>query len=419
MSRIRIDSWRSGPPTHLYWHGKQIPYQPWPGVLPASAKNYPQPASASQVLAVSETHPVHRIGKGSSDLGGPFLCVRHEYEEAAAPPRLYREDPSPTAASRNYFGSFYADEEIVSDSTFPDIPLPNAAEMLALGATAIARVEPTNPLNSLLTTLGELRSEGLPSIMGSTTWRERTLRARDAGGEYLNVEFGWRPLVNEIRSLCSTIKRADELIREYERNAGKPVRASYEFPAEISSTRSVATGKYPQPGLTAGFYSGSGTKTTVTTTRKRTWFEGTFTYHMPKGLGVGFAAKANHLYGIRLTPETLWNLTPWSWALDWFTNIGDNIHNLSAFAFEGLAMPYAYIMRENSVTKRVTLTGVRTKSHGDLEALEQAYTTKVKARLGATPFGFGLDPGELNGRQLAIIGALGLSQGSSNTTAFD
>lgn len=158
---------------------------------------------------------------------------------------------------------------------------------------------------------------------------------------------------------------------------------------------------------------------------KQSWFSGAFTYYLPP-IGDKWSdellreeALMRHLYG-GLSVETAWNLLPYSWAADWFTNAGDLIHNLHAFANDGLVMPWGYIMescklrsfRKVSGAKigRVEiLDGFYTQDHGIVHSLPDVVTTydvKYLRRRKATPFGFGLQDGDLTDRQKAITAAL-------------
>jgi hypothetical protein len=120
------------------------------------------------------------------------------------------------------------------------------------------------------------------------------------------------------------------------------------------------------------------------------------------------AEMAKRIYGIRVSPEVLWNLTPWSWAIDWVTNAGDVMSNISAFTSEGLVMRYGYVME--TTTTRITDTLRPTLGKYGPYTLKHSYGTTVKVRRRATPYGFGLDPGTFSTYQWGIIAALGISK---------
>jgi len=125
---------------------------------------------------------------------------------------------------------------------------------------------------------------------------------------------------------------------------------------------------------------------------------------------------AKQVFGAKLTPETLWNLTPWSWAVDWFSNTGDVLSNVSSWKSDGLVMQYGYIM-ETSITRH-TYRYIPTKNWngvspytGDYKAIPPLIVEKIsKIRRRANPFGFGVTWDGLSPIQATIAAALGLSR---------
>lgn len=404
------------PQPRYYW-GLSNPY---PGSAPDIFNDY---LRWSETLEESEGHPVHLLGKTDRDIGGDFKVVKNAYSESNnSAPRDFSMTSNPLSSGRHHLTGQWAWKSSFSDTDFPNVSVSSKIALAAFGTTAIARVIPTNPLAGLAVALGELRSEGLPSLVGLQTMRGRTLRARSAGGEYLNVQFGWLPLVSDIEAMSNSFSNSDELTREYERNSGKRLKRRYAFPDEISfTTTNMGTGR-PVPALTpTGFYLG-GTRTLFRYSYRkvRRWFSGCFTYYLPPYQANGDNRKRNaqlrnYLYGTRLTPETAWNLAPWTWAADWVANFGDIVHNVTAFANDGLVMPYGYMMEESTGTDTYIHNPITYQSYpSGVGALTQTFTRTVKQRIRATPFGFGLDPGSFTGRQWAILGALGLSRGDNH-----
>lgn len=395
--------------------------QPWPNGTPSSQTVYS--AKSRHSLATSSGHDHHKLGDTDLDIGGKFMVHHRMYSEdstgAAHKQRHYSKViGNPMAPGDHYHGGqwAYMDEVLPSGSPWPTFIHSSEASLFAKGATAISRCIPTNPLSGLATALGELKRDGLPSIWGASQLKNRTRIARDAGSEYLNHEFGWVPLVSDVRKFAHTHNNAEALIDQYERNSGKRVRRRYSFPIEYTkSAPQFIRNSVPRPALQAPFYSvANGDVYRVDETYRRIWFSGCFTYYLaPRGTSERSRQIANKLYGTRLTPKVLWDLTPWSWAIDWVTNLGDNIHNISAFMNDGLVMPYGYVMEESIHTHTYTHTGTRYKSYDVPHVMSQTFACKTKQRVKATPFGFGLDVGSFSSRQWAILAALGLSRSGS------
>lgn len=102
-----------------------------------------------------------------------------------------------------------------------------------------------------------------------------------------------------------------------------------------------------------------------------------------------------------------WNLIPWTWFVDWFTNINHVITNLSYLGRDGLYLQRGYIMAH--------YRDVETSSQGRTFMGRPFLTTGVrtferKYRVRASPFGFGLTWQDFDPFQLSILGALGVNR---------
>jgi hypothetical protein len=153
-----------------------------------------------------------------------------------------------------------------------------------------------------------------------------------------------------------------------------------------------------------------------TETWKRTWFSGAFTYYLPTGYQARkevdrLTLFANEILGLELTPDLLWNVAPWSWAADWFSNTGDVVSNISDAASVGLIMRWGYIM-EHSINKVTYVPLTTNLIDSKAKASPLSFITETKVRRGANPFGFGLNWEGLSPFQLSIAAALGISRKS-------
>jgi len=363
----------------------------------------------------SEGHYLGLLGKGSADIGGEFFTVRadHRYNSP------YLEVWSGTAHDSSFFrGRFLPDRNTSPyslESTFP-LSSSSSTDLDALGTTAIARTIPTNPVVSLATFFGELR-EGFPKLIGSSLFRNRTRSALKRGSnEYLNWEFGWKPMIADVKKWIRAARHGDQLWEQYLRDSGRRVRRHYNFP-ETKVVSESSDVRPPSPHIVTPIWQGGVTNFTTirreTVTRK-SWFSGSFTYHADVDLDVlrtwkGHIQRLQKLYGVKITPDVLWNLAPWSWAVDWFSNTGDVITNISRFSEDSLVMPYGYMMETSIKEVEYDMLNVTPKGY-NIPHLTQTFTNTVKVRRQATPYGFGLDLADLTARQLAIIAALGLTR---------
>lgn len=391
----------------------------------------------------SQGNRYHLLGRSDSDVGGNFFTKKNFFnylgtdidvtfkdmvgsnqpvavglkflEPSRAPGSLYLWDgiplTSPSGSYVNIGPQFPVD--VRGTTNYPVIPEPSNNYLDAMGTTAINRTIPTKSDANLAAFIGELK-EGLPHLVGHDLWKSRLTDIRSAGSEYLNVQFGWKPLVSDIRKFCKALSNADKILAQLERDSGKNVRRKYSFPPENSLTTSVSSGVFNYPAGANGQSSKSGTLTTVSQKSVNVRFSGCYVYHLDsetRNRVKAMALKADHLLGIRLTPDVLWELAPWSWLVDYFGNVGDVMSNISEFSHNDLVLRYGYIMHEETRVNTYTWTGdLRINGIWKTVSLSCSMGTILKVRRKATPYGFGLDLGSLSDSQWAILVALGIAR---------
>lgn len=277
-------------------------------------------------------------------------------------------------------------------------------ELFALGGTAISRCEPTDPSFSISQFLGELRKDGLPRLP-DLQMRSAVDAARKSGGNYLNVEFGWKPIERDLRAFLTSVRNSHDVLNAYHEESGKGQRRSFSFPqVALSANRACAFST--QPGIGGpGIVQGS----ELQRVSQKIWFSGRFVYHVPATstqLGVirRFGSDARRLLGAEMTPEVAWNLAPWTWAADWFGNTGDVLHNVSALGRDGMVMNYGYIMCH---TFKQTIYSGLIPGAGVVSAER---IVESKQRRMSSPYGFGVSMADLSDSRVAVLAALGLSR---------
>lgn len=375
-------------------------------------------------VTVSEGHQwPPPIGAKLIDRGGPFYTTK----SYLASPRVM---PYVKTNGVLYAGQYY---EFHGTALMPTLGLFNAnwdhmfppplnssdGELDAKGATAISRCKPTNSVANLGQTLAETLREGIPALVGKTLFEKKTKSLLGRGaGEFLNTAFGWMPLVSDAQKAAKAIVRSDEILAQYERDAGNVVRRSYYFPLERTESEvQLYTNNYPEgwgafPDPVRNGANGRGVRQRVV--ERKTWFSGAFTYYLPSDYDSRnkikeLRTKADLLLGTDLTPELLWNIAPWSWLTDWFANTGDVISNLQDFKTGELVLRYGYVMETTKVSDTYThhfLTG--NKPPCGVTSL--TFVTETKVRRPANPFGFGLSWNGLSPFQQAILAALGITR---------
>jgi len=378
-------------------------------------------------MTVSESHRRnHRTG--NFDGGGPFYTSRVNYFINDS----HIENAYYTAAGEWYSGPVWAPFPTTAELTAAgftnlnkDYGAENTASLSALGTTAISQSAPINPASNLGTTLAEMHREGLPSLPGIQLWKRRTEAAKAAAGEYLNYEFGWAPLVSEVHNVTAAARSSRDIMKQYRKGEGRNTRRRFDFPSQRSESSYLTTGKAAFGG-TSQYYSFDPNPERRISLVKETkrWFEGCFTYALPSSTdswrkGIAIGSQADQVFGLALTPDVLWELTPWSWAVDWFSNAGDVINNVTNFGLAGLVLRYGYMMEESieTVTAEVGKTGFFTSNKPGFEVhstfsspCSSGFEIRTKRRVPASPFGFSIGWEGLSPTQLAITAALGISK---------
>jgi len=310
----------------------------------------------------------------------------------------------------------------------------NESQLLSDGTTAISLCNPINPASDLGTGLAETFREGVPSLPGIQLWRQRTEALKGLGSEYLNYVFGWAPLHKEVTDVVKAARTHRDIMKQYHRGEGSDTHREFHFPTE----RSVTT-LPPTAGNSVQVNSSSWRGVPVQSRQvfrikeTKKWFEGCFTYGLPSSTdswrkALGFGSDADQLFGLALTPDILWELTPWSWAVDWFSNAGEVINNVTNFGLAGLVLRYGYMMEESidrvfasgsGYTFNVRTIWERTPKEGNKRIVDtptnsgnwsNGVETVTKRRYPASPFGFSIGWEGLSPTQLAITAALGITR---------
>lgn len=387
-------------------------------------QSYWSQSRGTDSLVLSVNHP--RKGSGFAS-GGAFLqySVRRDVI------------PSRACSSRYVAGAFNgkkAQDFAIVPSTAPfgtarlaaGKPQAVPASLgLELGITAgygpemWDRAKPGKAGVNLLVSAKELLSDGLPTLPGRLLMR--LARLRSVGKEYLNVQFGWMPLLKDIRDMYETYTNLNRKLNQLQRDNGRLIRRRRSKGVQKSSTSVVSNSAgvvYSNPSiLNYTFGNSKSSRTVTTTTTERIWFAGAFRYYIPDvGTDQWTKRATRALFGLNPSPEVLWQALPWSWLIDWFSNIGHVMSNMSENAAENLVAEYAFVMREKTVDVQTTvqvdgplLSNNCQFTHGT-HVCSLIESSTLKTRAAATPYGFAVSYDTLTGYQAGILAALGISR---------
>lgn len=316
---------------------------------------------------------------------------------------------------------------------------PTDSYLVARGGELMRASRPTQPHANLGQWLGELRDFGSLFRSGLSTRNP----AKIAGGGYLNLQFGWRPFIDDLRRAAEAVLEADDILRKFYEDSAKLNKRNREviLTQETSNSARVAISANPSNygnswnsttissvvgGISCRFLGGWGssaprgsfqlTVTNVVSLRTFAMFE--YFAHDPKNFAerqASYAQKARILLGLTLTPDLIWELTPWSWLADWWFDIGG-------------FLSYQVSVQEDSLVARQSGAIVEKKAVGIANcfvSFNSPYTApsglyapnfctptfewNKQRRLPMGPYGFG-PTWSLTPSQWAIVGALGLTK---------
>lgn len=363
--------------------------------------------------------------------GGPFQLMRYSVENFSTSVSIesyrYRLEGNVVdgLATRGDPSGWVKDSD-----GLPDLDNSSYGDVSSYGATGWSKFKPGKPAADLGVFLAEMKDiprmmqqaarffKGLSpkALKGAKYKGQRYSAARKAGEASLSVQFGWMPFLSDMCKFYNAYKTFDDRIKRiikyngrWERRGGT-VLASEDN--EGGNEYTYAT--YFSPAYSSMLYSLSSCRCTrERSTSRNIWFEAAFRYYIPEYKFRDSKWRANavrQMFGGTISPSVLYEATPWSWLVDYFSNMGDVVSNLSDGILEDLVAKYAYIMgttetqEKHSHFARGATSGV--------VSLDTTYRWTCKTRMGANPFGFGLTMGDLSLRQSAILASLGLSRSS-------
>lgn len=317
----------------------------------------------------------------------------------------------------------------------PGDPIPYQETGLpAFAQSAYARSAPTSVIFDAGVFLGELL-EGLPRLIPDLLTKGDYDFFRSIGSDYLNAQFGWIPFVKSIQDAATALGRATAQLAQQ----GERVHRKYAIPPVLTTgyhdatnvTSNVSLGSvnghltrqmkedldFPDAGSSM-LYGAPYTGGRIHKMRKvERWFEGEFSSFYKLGFDpTDYFSRLDQLVKFDITPETLWELAPWSWLVDWNLRIGDSIAANQIAANDRIIMHYGYAMERTTYRSLHSLTHAKNvvgsvQYTGYPANADVSIQTEYKRRIRANPYGFRVTtPSAFSAGQLAILGALGLTK---------
>jgi hypothetical protein len=252
--------------------------------------------------------------------------------------------------------------------------------------------------------------------------------ANALGSEFLNLSFGWTPLLQETANVLKvgmTLERAIyyESFRRKRSWDGPSANGSIADTVSINSSNGpYGSRTYPLPGERAPLSTGFG----VTFSQDARWTAAEDYHFSSKYTGLAKASRhaaslsdqamdVTKRLGLVDDPRLIWDLMPYSWLVDWFSTMGASISNASTYAPRSgkYSTDYAYMTTKNVYTSTGHLLRQSAPAPGNQISIQRPtsfVSCVTKWRDRATPFGFGTQLGSLNATQFGILVALGMAK---------
>lgn len=252
--------------------------------------------------------------------------------------------------------------------------------------------------------------------------KSNTFMPDRVAGDYLNVQFGWIPFCKDIAALADYALFSKQYIDDitsgnnvWQKRKGTLANVTIGtklgkiYTAGCEPTLSfMCETKSIDGNLCQGVAEVWSEETTTC------WAEGAFKYYRPEFdinlpyYGSTVAAVNRHLTasGLRLTPYHVWKAIPWSWAVDWFSNVGRIIEANDAINLDGMVTKYLYLMHHH--LRKITSFHTLFLPQGAVSLSNTRFVDVKQRQSGFSPYGFVLG-GDLSSTQWSILAALGLS----------
>jgi len=327
---------------------------------------------------------------------------------------------------RSSFGDVtYVQTDLMPSGSGYD-PIPET-DLVYYGTEFISQTRPRSAveLSSIFAQL--LSDQELPDLKLKLIF-DKVSFFRSLGPAFLNFEFGWKPFISDLHSLLQQVLLSYQTIQQYSKDGqpGKTVRRSrtINLPTEITESIDIHAPSVGGSNMFTGFFGSRVVQAYGNTVHKTTAvdksirFSAEYAYTVDVGKDVfsrmhAYAQKATALLDIRVTPEVLWELTPWTWLADWFADVGSILGNASAVAYDGLVIKYAYVTCNTSVA---TIFSVDDFDFFEYHpgTISSYFSQRRYQRIKATPFGFGLNPDTFSPEQWSILAAIGMADNAQN-----
>jgi len=253
----------------------------------------------------------------------PFALVRKEIEVGVNGVEPFSGSSTSGWDSGSEYSAFLPD----ISGVLVHLDIPHLALTINDYNAVLARTNPSRPMLTPLTTLQDLKD--LPGMLKDTgrllkqVGKGKGLSVKDIANQNLATQFGWLPLIDDVRKLLDLQTHIDRRSKELKRlYSAKGLKRRINL--DTGSAEQVNPRVLVHSGVTMASY-----KNVSYNTRGRKW--GTVRWkpltHPPVADDTEARNKLARKLLLGLTQEGLykgaWDVLPWTWLTDWFVNVGD------------------------------------------------------------------------------------------------
>lgn len=399
------------------WYDFVPPYGNGPWVSPYTYRKYYYGSHYhNREQTWDELHPGPPYKKG-----GPFDTIKYSTDQYVIKGNctaIYGMKKYTGGFLPNIFPSSYLDYSNPADAKAADW----GGDLADKGAKAWNRFRPTRSDAEMGVFLGEIRevprmlkttAKGFRDVWKSMGGSVSGFGPKSVANHWLNTQFGWFPFLADLQAFHKATVNLDARMKQLRKDNNQWIKrgGTLERTTDVEVVvEDLVTGHTPTLSTTLYSQTPYGTRRVIRDYVQRIWFEGRFKYWIPSlGKSPWNVRELAHIYGFMPSPALVWNLTPWSWLIDWCSDAGDAIANLSSIAFDNLCAKYAYLMCSTAQRCILTASSFLQPPAGTVTTSWFAELER-KQRLEASPFGFGLDGFDFTTRQWSILSALGITR---------
>lgn len=378
------------------------------------------------------------------DTGGPFLNVKIDtgsstegvvlggtYTNLSGTKRYEGGFCPPTST---YWGSGWAGSPLSytgnSNALLPDVaPYFDRAWKLAKPkletASLYVALRESRDLSRMLKTTAKLNALEYSKHAGAQI-SVKNMRPKGVAEQFLNHQFGWAPFLKDLGQFYQTWVEAEDTIKRIQMENGKWKRRSVRVDKAVD-TQIISETLLPQSSTSyaipcfpvsfpADFFLSppswrlvEETTLTINASGKFKFYNPNFDVTLPDYTSAWKQVmRYVKIYGLSVNPYHIWQATPWTWLVDWVSNLGSFVERLSDIIEDRVAAAYFYITSRKTVKRRMEIHLPFVTGHQTL-VFERSYRSKQRVSADS-PYGFSLSWDDLSPRRLAILGALGITR---------